>query len=146
MSKFEKNYENLIETLKSNLNALQNTIQEIYKLEDNAKHQVITEETSVNDLMHFLELEQDIDENVKIRASTLIGESRRIRREAKSVIIDIKNFGTFSDIKFGEFDKICSTLLESLNTFVPLKKKDLYFNPVNINFKKLKENNKCVQL
>ena len=144
--KFQNNYKDTLSKLCETLYNLENIVQEMYNIKDEAAKQVVSEETSVNDLLHFLELEKDIKPKVLERTATLLGDCRKIRRDAKMVLQDFSNLNNVSDIKFGEFTNMCKTLKETIENFKHVFEKDLEYKPKIINFAKLKENDTCVVL
>ena len=144
--KFQNNYKDTLSKLCETLCNLENIVQEMYNIKDEAAKQVVSEETSVNDLLHFLELEKDIKPKVLERTATLLGDCRKIRRDAKMVLQDFSNLNNVSDIKFGEFTNMCKTLKETIENFKHVFEKDLEYKPKIINFAKLKENDTCVVL
>jgi hypothetical protein len=77
--KFQKDYKDTITKFCDSLNTISTVIKELYELKDDAVKQVVNEETTVNDLLHFLELESGIQPKVLERTSVLIGDSRKRR-------------------------------------------------------------------
>ena len=144
--KFQKDYKDTITKFCDSLNTISTVIKELYELKDDAVKQVVNEETTVNDLLHFLELESGIQPKVLERTSVLIGDSRKIRRDAKMVLQDINNLNNVSSINIGEFEKMCSNLKETLCNFNHIFDKPLEYKPKKINFSKLKGDAKCVVL
>ena len=144
--KFQNNYKDTLSKLCETLCNLENIVQEMYNIKDESDKQVVSEETSVNDLLHFLELEKDIKPKVLERTATLLGDCRKIRRDAKMVLQDFSNLNNVSDIKFGEFTNMCKTLKETIENFKHVFEKDLEYKPKSIDFAKLKENETCVVL
>lgn len=143
---FQNNYKDALSRLCGALETLESTVQEMYEIKADAVKQVVSEETSVNDLLHFLELEKDIKPKVLERTATLIGDCRKIRRDAKMVLQDFSNLNNVSDIKLGEFTSMCKTLKETISSFKHVFEKELEFKPKKIDFEKLKGDATCVAL
>lgn len=140
MSKFENSYSTLVEKLKEHLTQVTKVINEMYELQDDAKKHVVNEETSINDLLHFLEFESaKISDKVKIRTADLIGDCRTSRRHAKSLLVNMSNFNKVAPTTIGEFNAQCKTLLDEFEKFVTLESKPLEFNAKNVNFDSLKK-------
>lgn len=146
MMVFQNNYKDALTTLCDALDSLESAVNSMYDIKENAAKQVVSEETSVNDLLHFLELEKDIKPKVLERTATLIGDCRKIRRDAKMVLQDFSNLNNVSDVKLGEFTNMCKTLKETISNFKHVFEKDLEYKPKKIDFEKLKGDAVCVAL
>lgn len=140
MSAFENSYSKLMDKLKTHLTDITAVINEMYQLQDDAKKHVVNEETTINDLLHFLEFESaKISDRVKIRTADLLSDCRKNRRHAKSLLVNVSNFNKVAPITIGDFNSNCLTLLNEFEKFITIENKPLEFNAKNVDFDKLKK-------
>ena len=131
-------YDETIDMLYNNITQIENLIEKLGTIKEDASNKVKSNENVVNDVLHFLEFEAEPVEQALITASKKISDNRKERRESKMVLQDISNIQKYAGLTFGDLCKHLQSMKNSIETYISMSKKELVYNPRAIDFEEIK--------